>query len=320
MKKVIVTGTAGFIGFHLANKLLKQGYEIVGIDNLNDYYDVNLKEARNKILKEHKNYTFKKIDISEYDKLFSECSNHKVDMIVHLAAQAGVRHSIENPHVYGKYNLNGTLNIFEVARHQKIPKVVYASSSSVYGGNTKVPFSESDSVDKPVSLYAATKKANELKAHAYSHLYGINMTGLRFFTVYGPYGRPDMAAYMFVKNIFEDKPIRIFNKGDMERDFTYVDDIVNGIISAMDKDFKYEIFNLGNSNPEKLMTFVETLEKHCGKKAKKEFHPMQPGDVKRTHADLTKTKEMLGWEPTTNIDEGLKSFIKWYKEYHNIKS
>ena len=319
MKKVIVTGTAGFIGFHLAKKLLNQGYEVIGIDNLNDYYDVRIKEARNKILKKNKNYTFKKINICEYDKLHDECKNHKCDMIVHLAAQAGVRHSIENPHVYGTSNVCGTLNIFEIARHHKIPKVVYASSSSVYGGNKKVPFSEKDNVDMPVSLYAATKKANELKAHAYSHLYGINMTGLRFFTVYGPYGRPDMAAYKFVKNLFENKPIKIFNQGDMERDFTYVDDIVNGIICAMDKDHKCEIFNLGNSRPEKLMDFVGLLEKHCGKKAIKEFHPMQAGDVKKTHACLKKTKEMLEWEPTTNLDEGLKKFVEWYKEYHKIK-
>lgn len=315
MVTYLVTGTAGFIGFHLAKELLKDpNNKVIGIDDLNEYYSRTLKDRRNDILKKNRNYEFIMCDIADFDKLSKALEGRKIDMIIHLAAQAGVRYSLENPWVYVKSNVMGTLNVFEIARRMKIPKVVFASSSSVYGGTKKVPFSESDPVDNPISLYAATKKENELMAYTYSHLYGIKMIGLRFFTVYGEFGRPDMATFKFSSNILKGKDIEVFNYGNMERDFTYVSDIVDGIIAASKKDYSYEIFNLGNSNPVKLGYFIELLEKNLGMEAKKKFLPMQPGDMLKTYADLTKSKKKLGYAPKVPIEEGLKRFSSWFKE------
>lgn len=272
-KNILVTGSAGFIGFHLS-KYLMDNYEdlkVIGIDNLNNYYNPVLKEKRNEILKNYENYTFIKLDFSDWDDLVENLKDKEIDLIVHLGAQAGVRYSLQNPWAYIKSNEMGTLNIFEFARRFDIEKVVYASSSSVYGGNRKIPFSEDDRVDKPISLYASTKRSNELMAHVYHHLYGIKMIGLRFFTVYGEYGRPDMAYFKFAKNILLGKEIEVYNYGNMERDFTYISDVVDGILRAIKKDFDYEIFNLGNSKPVKLMYFIELIEKYLNKKAKKKF-------------------------------------------------
>ncbi|AEH06052.1 NAD-dependent epimerase/dehydratase family protein [Methanothermococcus okinawensis] len=315
-KNILITGSAGFIGFHLSKYLLENynDIQIIGIDNLNNYYNPILKEKRNDILKNYENYNFIKMDFSNWHDLVNNLKNKDIDLIIHLGAQAGVRYSLENPWAYESSNILGTLNIYELARKLNIEKVVYASSSSVYGGNKKIPFSEDDNVDKPVSLYAATKKSNELMAYTYHHLYGIKMTGLRFFTVYGEYGRPDMAYFKFAKKIISNEPIDIYNYGNMERDFTYISDVVDGINSAIKKDFDYEIFNLGNSRPIKLMYFVELIEQYLNKSAEKNFLPMQDGDVLRTYADLSKSRKLLNYSPKVSIEEGLKRFCNWFLE------
>ena len=338
--KVLVTGVAGFIGYHVASKLLERGDSVVGIDNLNDYYDVSLKEARLALihaLPQAQHFKFIKLDLAEQvasQKLFID---EKPDNVIHLAAQAGVRYSLENPHAYINSNSVAFANILEGCRAAKPNHLVYASSSSVYGGNTKMPFGENDRVDHPVSLYAATKKANELMAHTYSHLYGLPTTGLRFFTVYGPWGRPDMAPFLFADAILNDRPIKIFNHGDMMRDFTYIDDIVEGVIRVLDKpatpdqedvNFNasnpnvssshapYRIFNIGNNQPEKLMDFIGFLEESIGKTAQKEFLPMQAGDVKTTFADTTALEAWVGFKPRTLLKNGVIEFVNWYLRFY----
>ena len=315
--KILVTGSAGFIGFHLSKSLLIDGYEVLGIDNVNDYYDPNLKWARLDILKKYKNFKFERIDISHRENLSAVFKEFAPTKVVNLAAQAGVRYSIENPYVYMQANLVGFLNIIELCRHNNVEGLIYASSSSVYGGNTKIPFSVEDRVDNPISLYAATKKANELIANTYSHLYELPTTGLRFFTVYGPWGRPDMAMYLFTDKILKGIPIQVFNHGNMKRDFTYIDDIIAGTRSAIDKNYPCEIFNLGNHRSEELMDVVHLIEENLGKKAIIDFQPMQPGDVKESFADIDKSIEMLRYQPMTNVDSGIKKFVEWYKEYSN---
>jgi UDP-glucuronate 4-epimerase len=313
--KVLVTGCAGFIGMHLCEKLFELGYDVIGIDNLNDYYDVNLKLKRLSILQDSSSFTFIKTDISNMSSLEDIFKKHKPNKVVNLAAQAGVRYSLINPHSYMKSNIIGFMNILDCCRYYDVKGLVYASSSSVYGGNTKIPFSELDNVDRPVSIYAASKKANELMAHSYNHLFGICSTGLRFFTVYGPWGRPDMAMYIFASKIMNNKPIQVFNHGNMKRDFTYVADIVDGIISSIEKNHRCEVFNLGNNKSENLMDVVSLIEKKIGKKAIIEFETMQPGDVEKTHADIDKAKSKLGFLPKTNIEDGIGNFIDWYLEY-----
>ena len=315
MKTVLVTGGAGFIGFHVAKALLERGDKVIIVDNFNDYYDPRLKRARIRQIRKNKNLKVYKVDISNYKKLERVFKRHKFDKICHMAAQAGVRYSLKDPFRYELWNNLGTLNLLELARKKRIKDFVFASSSSVYGGNKKVPFSEEDKVDSPISFYAATKKSNELYAHVYSHLYGLHCTGLRFFTVYGPWGRPDMAMFKFVKNILAGKPIDVYNYGKMQRDFTYIDDITDGVVAAIDKPRKYVILNLGNNKPEQLMKVIGLIEKELGKEAKKNMMPMQPGDVPRTSADITKAKKLLGFEPKTGIEQGLKNFIEWYKHY-----
>jgi UDP-glucuronate 4-epimerase len=316
--KVLVTGTAGFIGFHLAKHLLLRGDEVVGFDNVNDYYDVSLKEARMRILERLDGYTFHKADLCNREKLDSIVKEEKPDKFCNLAAQAGVRYSLEHPETYVDSNLVGFLNVLETCRHNGVNDLVYASSSSVYGGNTKIPFSVSDSVDSPISLYAATKKSNELMAHVYSHLFGMNTTGLRFFTVYGPYGRPDMALFKFTKRIIQGKPIDVYNFGKMERDFTYIDDIVSGITSCLERPFGYEVFNLGNNKPANLEYFISLIEKEIGKKAEKNYLPMQPGDVPKTFADIDHSYEKLGYEPMTSLEDGIHKFVEWYRDFYEV--
>ena len=313
--KILVTGAAGFIGYHLSKSLLEDGYEVLGIDNLNEYYDPTLKHARLKQLKPYKNFKFEEIDIADRESLTKVFTNLKPNKVVNLAAQAGVRYSIENPYAYMDANLVGFLNIIELCRHNNVEGLIYASSSSVYGGNKKIPFCVEDQVDNPISLYAATKKANELIAHSYSHLYGLHTTGLRFFTVYGPWGRPDMAMYIFADKISKGEPIKVFNNGKMKRDFTYIDDIITGIRASIDKNYKFEIFNLGNHSSEELMYMISLIEKYIGKRALIEFQPMQPGDVPESFADIEKSKKMLDYMPRTNINVGIKSFIKWFEKY-----
>jgi UDP-glucuronate 4-epimerase len=315
-KTILITGSAGFIGFHSAKKLLEAGHIIIGADNFNDYYDPSLKEARNAILEGFTNFKLYRGDLSDeafVERIFNE---NKIDQICHLAAQAGVRYSLENPRVYIKANINAFINILEAARNYQIKDLVYASSSSVYGNNKKVPFSVSDSVDNPISLYAATKKADELMAHTYSHLFNINTTGLRFFTVIGPYGRPDMAPILFASAISKGEAIKVFNFGKMKRDFTYIDDIVEGIILALEKTNGYQIFNLGNNKPVELEYFISCLEKELGKEAKKNYLEMQAGDVLETFADIEHTKKVLGWEPKTSTEEAIRAFVGWYREYY----
>ena len=314
-QKILVTGAAGFIGFHLCKSLLDDDYEILGIDNLNDYYDPNLKLARLDQLKPYGNFTFEKVDIADRDSLTQSFQSFNPNKVVNLAAQAGVRYSIENPYAYMNFNLVGFLNIIELCRHNKVEGLIYASSSSVYGGNTKIPFSEGDRVDNPISLYAATKKANELIANTYSHLYDLHTTGLRYFTVYGPWGRPDMAMFLFTDKILHDKPIQVFNHGNMKRDFTYIDDIISGTRSAINKKYKCEVFNLGNHRSEQLMDVVHLIEENLGKKAEIDFQPMQPGDVPESFADIDKSVEILGYKPTTNVDIGVRNFLQWYNNY-----
>lgn len=317
--KILVTGAAGFIGYHLCCSFLDDGYEVLGIDNLNEYYDPSLKMARINKLDSYKNFIFKKTNIANKESITQIFKSFKPNKVVNLAAQAGVRYSIKNPYAYMDSNLVGFLNIIELCRHNDVEGFIYASSSSVYGGNKKMPFSVEDRVDQPLALYGATKRANELIAHSYSHLYSLPTTGLRFFTVYGPWGRPDMAMFIFTKNILAGKPIQVFNHGNMKRDFTYIDDIISGVRSSVDKNYKCEVFNLGNHRSEQLMEVVYLIEQYLGKKAEINFQPMQPGDVKESFADIIKSEEKLGFKPTTNIDVGIKFFVEWYKEYTSKK-
>lgn len=318
-KTILVTGSAGFIGFHTTKALLEQGAKVIGLDNLNNYYDPSLKEARNEILKKYENYKFYKGDLENLEFIKKIFTDNHIDKICHLAAQAGVRYSITNPHTYIQSNIVGFTNLIEEAKNHDVKDFIYASSSSVYGKNKKIPFSTEDAVDMPISLYAASKKANELIAHSYHHLFGMNCTGLRFFTVYGPYGRPDMALFLFTKAILEDSAIKVFNHGKMKRDFTYIDDIVSGILMSLEKSYPYEIFNLGNNRSVELNYFIETIEKNLGKVAKKEMLDMQSGDVAETFADIEKSKTKLNFEPQTSIEEGIKKFLDWYREYYKIK-
>jgi UDP-glucuronate 4-epimerase len=316
--KTLVTGAAGFIGFHVARALLERGQEVIGIDNLNPYYDVSLKRGRLELITPNPLFTFYHGDINKLATLETIFANHAIDRICNLAAQAGVRHSIQNPFIYEESNLKGFLNLLELARHSPVRNFVFASSSSVYGNNRKLPFSIDDTVDTPISLYAATKKANELMAHAYSHLFDIPLTGLRYFTVYGPWGRPDMALFLFTEAIINGRPIEIYNFGKMKRDFTYIDDIVGGTIAALDNPFKYEIFNLGNSKSIELMKLIEIIEEELGMVAEKKFLPMQPGDVPETYADIEKTKRLLGFNPKTSIRSGIRRFLSWYRRYYAL--
>lgn len=336
MSRILVTGAAGFIGFFLAEKLLQQGHEVYGVDNMNDYYDVTLKNERLNRLTQHANFTFTKLSLENQNDLNKIFDAFQPDCVVNMAAQAGVRYSLENPSAYIQSNLVGFGNILESCRHHKTAHLIFASSSSVYGANESTPFKTSDNVDHPVSLYAATKKANELMAHSYANLYDLPCTGLRFFTVYGPWGRPDMAYYSFTKAIFEDKPIPVFNNGDMLRDFTYVDDIVEGIVRLIARppqknpnwDRKlaepstsfapYKIYNIGNNNPVRLMDMIETLETVIGKKAVKDFKPMQAGDVLATYADISDLERDVGFKPSTDIKAGLERFVAWYREFYKI--
>lgn len=334
--KVMITGAAGFIGSTLSKKLLENNYEVTGIDNLNDYYDVNLKKARLEILQKNKNFKFELLDISDRDKIKKFFETNSFDYVVNLAAQAGVRYSIEHPESYVDTNLVGFGNILEGCRHSKVKHLVYASSSSVYGLNENMPFSAHDNVDHPISLYAASKKANELMAHTYSYLYGLPTTGLRFFTVYGPWGRPDMALFLFTKAILEGKPIKVFNNGEMKRDFTYIDDIVQGVYRVMERTpspnpdwtgmdpdpssgkVPYKIYNIGNNNTVTLMEFIQAIEEELGMKAEKEFLPLQPGDVPATWADVEDLKADTGFKPDTPVKEGVRNFIRWYRDYYKV--
>ena len=316
-EKILVTGCAGFIGMHLCKTLLDSDYQIIGIDNLNDYYNIKLKNDRLEILKKYKNFNFIKTDISNKIDLEIVFKDNEIDKVVNLAAQAGVRYSLENPNSYINSNVVGFMNILECCRYYNIKGLIYASSSSVYGGNKTIPFNVEQNVDSPISIYAASKKSNELMAHAYNHLFGLNSTGLRFFTVYGPWGRPDMAMYIFAEKISKGEPISVFNNGNMKRDFTYIDDIVSGLVSSIKNNYCYEIFNLGNNSSEPLMDVVSIIEQKIGKKAIINFEPMQPGDVKTTYADIKKSKEKLGFTPTTNIKVGINNFLDWYLDYEN---
>jgi UDP-glucuronate 4-epimerase len=336
MKKILVTGAAGFIGFHLVKRLLKAGFCVVGADNLNDYYDVNLKKARLNLLIENHDFDFIKTDIADQEQTALLFDKNEAEIVVHLAAQAGVRYSLVNPYAYLNSNLIGFLNILEECRHRNCRHLVFASSSSVYGANTFMPFSVHHNVDHPVSLYAATKKANELMAHTYACLYKLPCTGLRFFTVYGPWGRPDMALFLFTKAILEDRTIDVYNNGKMQRDFTYIDDIVEGIFRIMDKipepnpDWHgdhpdpatsfapYKIYNIGNNSPVGLLEFIHILEKQLGKKAKLNLLPLQPGDVPKTFADIDDLMRDVGFKPVTSVEDGIRQFVKWYREYYKI--
>lgn len=324
-KTYLITGGAGFIGFHLSKRLLEAGASVVGFDNMNDYYEVSLKEARLKELGDFEKYTFVKGDLADKEAVEAVFEKYKPQITVNLGAQAGVRYSIDNPEAYVQSNLVGFFNILEACRHFGTEHLVFASSSSVYGGNDKVPFSTEDKVDGPVSLYAATKKSNELMAHAYSKLYDYPVTGLRFFTVYGPMGRPDMAYFKFAKKIVKGEPIQIYNNGDMLRDFTYIDDIVTGVCDILcnppaknEKGVAYKIYNIGNNKPVKLMDFINTLERCLGMEAVKEYYPMQPGDVYQTYADVSDLMNDFGFKPDTSIEDGLSRFVEWFKEYYQI--
>ena len=315
--KIVVTGCAGFIGYHLSKSLLDDGHKILGIDNVNDYYDINLKYARLDILKKYKNFIFNKIDISDSYSTHKSISSFKPKVVVNLAAQAGVRYSIKNPHAYIDSNILGFLNILEVCKIENINNVVYSSSSSVYGLNEKKPFNVNDKTDHQLAIYGVTKKTNELMAHSYSHLYGIHTTGLRYFTVYGTWGRPDMALYRFTKKILNNEEIQVYNYGKMKRDFTYIDDIIAGTKSAIDKNYKYEIFNLGNHKSENLMDMISILENCLKRKARIDFQPMQSGDISGSLADISKTIKMLNYNPSINIKDGIPKFVDWYKQYTN---
>ncbi|GAB1721581.1 MAG: Uncharacterized 37.6 kDa protein in cld 5'region [Nitrospira sp.] len=333
---VLVTGAAGFIGSHVARRLLDRGDAVLGLDNLNDYYDVRLKEARLARLQPHPQFQFVKLDVSDRTGMAALFEQHAIRRVVHLAAQAGVRYSLVNPHAYTASNIEGFLNILEGCRHHKVEHLVYASTSSVYGGHTKMPFSVHDNVDHPVSLYAATKKANELMAHCYAHLYRFPITGLRFFTVYGPWGRPDMALFLFTKAILEGRPIDVFNYGKMQRDFTYVDDIAEGVLRTLDRPAQadpqwssdqpdpgsssapYRLYNIGNHQPVELLRFIEVLEQTLGKKAEKNLLPLQAGDVPATYADVADLMRDTGFKPATPIETGIARFVEWYREYYKI--
>jgi len=312
----LVTGVAGFIGFHLAASLLENGDKVIGIDNLNPYYDVSLKKARLERIASHPNFTFYQEDISDLDALKRVFSHHHIDRICNLAAQAGVRYSMQNPFAYQESNIKGFLNLLEMARQFPVSNFVFASSSSVYGNNEKLPFAVEDSVDTPISLYAATKRANELMAYTYSYLFRIPLTGLRYFTVYGPWGRPDMALFLFTKSILDGKPIDIYNFGRMKRDFTYIDDIVDGTISALNSPFRYEIFNLGNSKAVELMELVKIVQEELGLEVEKNFLPLQAGDVPETYANIEKTRRMLSFNPKTSLRTGIRKFLTWYRDYY----
>ena len=321
---VLITGVAGFIGFHAAKALLARGEQVIGIDNINDYYDVRLKQARLDQLLPNKNFSFHKINIADREAV-RPLANLDITHILHLGAQAGVRYSLQNPYAYVESNIMGQVVMLELARQMpELRHFVYASSSSVYGDNTKIPFAVDDVVERPISLYAATKRSDELMSWTYAHLFKIPITGLRFFTVYGPWGRPDMAAYLFAQQIMNDQPIKIFNHGKMRRDFTYIDDIIRGVVAALDCSFAISdnqpparIYNLGNSHPENLMDFVALVEKAIGKKAIYDFQPLQPGDVLETYADIDASARDFGYKPTIGIDDGIPRFIEWYKSYHN---
>ncbi|SUB82906.1 dTDP-glucose 4,6-dehydratase [Pragia fontium] len=332
--KFLVTGAAGFIGFHVSQRLLSLGHEVVGIDNLNDYYDVSLKQARLALIEEHPQFRFIKLDLADREGMAALFAAEGFQRVIHLAAQAGVRYSLENPHAYADANLIGHLNILEGCRHHKIEHLLYASSSSVYGLNRKLPFSTDDTVDHPISLYAATKKANELMSHSYSHLFNLPTTGLRFFTVYGPWGRPDMALFKFTKAIIEGRSIDVYNHGDMRRDFTYIDDIVESIVriqavipaanpswtvetgSPATSSAPYAIYNIGNSQPVRLMEYIESLERALGKIAKKNLLPMQPGDVLETSADTSALDKAIGFKPQTSVEDGVQRFVDWYQSFY----
>jgi UDP-glucuronate 4-epimerase len=334
--KVLVTGSAGFIGYHVSQRLLERGDTVVGLDNLNAYYDVSLKEARLARLAAHGGFRFAKLNLEDRERMASLFAAERPQRIVHLAAQAGVRYSLQNPHAYLDSNLAGFINILEGCRHNGAEHLIYASSSSVYGGNTRLPFSEHDNIDHPVSLYAATKKANELMAHTYSHLFRLPTTGLRFFTVYGPWGRPDMALFLFTKAILDGRPIDVFNHGNMTRDFTYIDDIVEGVVRVLDRTAEpdsafdaarpdpgtsnapYRVFNIGNSQPTPLNDYIEALEEALGKKAQRNLLPMQPGDVQATSADTTELDRWVGFKPSTPVKEGVRRFVEWYREYYGV--
>jgi len=334
--KILITGVAGFIGMHLAQRLLEKGHEVVGIDNLNDYYAVSLKQDRLKQLTPLPKFRFIEMDMADRPAMEALFAQEKFNRVVNLAAQAGVRYSLQNPHAYVNSNVVGFLNILEGCRHHGVEHLVYASSSSVYGANTHMPFSTHDNVDHPVSLYAATKKSNELMAHTYSHLYRLPTTGLRFFTVYGPWGRPDMSPSLFAGAILEDRPINVFNQGKMQRDFTYIDDIVEGVVRVLDlvaspnpafdhaapdaasSDAPFRIYNIGNHQPVELMTFIDTIENAVGKKAVKNMLPMQDGDVVATYADIDDLQQAVGFTPQTLLSEGIAKFVKWYKEYYRL--
>jgi UDP-glucuronate 4-epimerase len=334
--KVLVTGAAGFIGMHVCERLLVRGDEVVGVDNLNDYYDVALKEARLARLTPNPRFTLSRLDIADRTGIAALFAKERPQRVINLAAQAGVRYSLQNPHAYVDSNVVGFVNILEGCRHGNVEHFVYASSSSIYGGNERMPFSEHDNVDHPVSLYAATKKANELMAHTYSHLFTLPTTGLRFFTVYGPWGRPDMALFLFTKAILEGRPIEVFNHGRMQRDFTYIDDIAEGVIRVLDRppranpDFDkqtpdpatswapYRIFNIGNHQPVELMAYIEALEQALGKIATKNFLPLQDGDVPATHANTTELERVTGFSPRTSVAEGVRRFVDWYRSYMNV--
>lgn len=334
--KFLVTGAAGFIGFHVSERLLAAGHQVIGIDNLNDYYDVNLKQARLDLLAPHSSFRFDEIDLADRNAMAELFAKEKFDRVIHLAAQAGVRYSIDNPHAYADSNLVGHLNVLEGCRHNKVGHLLYASSSSVYGLNRKLPFSTDDSVDHPISLYAATKKANELMSHTYSHLYGLPTTGLRFFTVYGPWGRPDMALFKFTRAIVEGKSIDVYNHGQMRRDFTYIDDIAEAIVRLQDvipqadsewtveegtpatSSAPYRVYNIGNSNPVTLMDYITALETSLGKVAQKNMMPMQPGDVLETSADTKALYDVIGFKPQTSVQDGVQRFVDWYKAFYKV--
>lgn len=335
-QKVMVTGAAGFIGAHVCLRLLEQGYAVCGLDNMSPYYDVKLKENRLKLLDNQPLFEFHYCDISDYATLTAVFDNFRPEAVINLAANPGVRYSIENPHVYGQSNLVGFLNVLECCRHYNVGHLVYASSSSVYGANKTVPFAVTHNVDHPISLYAATKKANELMAHSYSHLYNIPVTGLRFFTVYGPWGRPDMAMYSFTKSVFEGTPLKVYNNGAMRRDFTYVDDIVEGIVTVLthvpkanphwdagsdtpdSSSAPYRLYNIGNNKPVDLEYFIGCIEKYAGREAVKHYMEMQPGDMPETYADIDSLKRDIGFEPQITVDEGVKRFVAWYRTYHKV--
>jgi UDP-glucuronate 4-epimerase len=333
---ILITGAAGFIGFHVAQRLLSDGREVVGVDSVNDYYNPKLKEARLELLKRNSKFTFVKRDLADRAVSKSLFEHHRFPAVVHLAAQAGVRYSLQNPHAYVDANIEGFLNVLEGCRHNGCKHLVFASSSSVYGANTKLPFSVQDNVNHPISLYAASKKANELMAHAYSHLYRIPATGLRFFTVYGPWGRPDMAMFIFAKAILAGQPIKLFNHGKMRRDFTYIDDVSQAVVRLIDRPPQgrpdwdgsrpdpassaapWKVYNIGNNRPEELMYVVSLLEQEFGRTAIKEMLPMQPGDVEATYADVAELERDIGFRPSTSIEDGIASFAKWYREYHRL--